>query len=222
MPLTASDVIDQARGLDSAFVRERNPDKVLLPFLERLNRRLVGELLDEDPRAITTEIEISLPLSTFEDGAQLVDGAGDPLEWQRIHTPADVVRDSDDEKKELRIIDFGNRHDHPEWPSIWIQNGYVFLTGEEDDWEEYSKIILTVTETPSAVDSTADTLDLDSEAEDAVVSHLGAFMARRTPQEQLTRPRQEYIDEAAVAEQLYLERAYRREGARVSKVRSVW
>lgn len=219
--MKASEIILNARELDSAFEPSRHPEGALLRALARIQRRLIGQLVRVEPQAVTATLEITLPLATFADGAPLEDGLGDPLDITMVHTPLDLWLTGDTQPRRLDLIDWSDRHRVVYQRAAWIRSGTLYLSGNENMWSDATKIAVTYTPTPQSVLIDAD-LVLPLTAEDALTKKLAAFMASRSKDAELEKPRSAYVQDALDAEQEWFDETRRKIGATVTQTREAW
>lgn len=220
--MLVSEIIFGARELDGSFTPVRHPDGTLRRALARIQRHLIGQIIRVDPRAVTSTLEITLPLATFSDGAPLE--AGSPaaaIDITRIHVPLDIYFTGDTEPTRLDLIDWTDRHRVVSQRYAYIRSGTLYLTGTESLWSDATKIVLTYTPTPQTLGE-GDTLVLPLTAEDALITALGAFMARRSKPVELEKPKRDFLQDAADAETMWLDETRRRKGVTVSVTREEW
>lgn len=218
MPLDAATVIDQARGLDSSFTPRVHPDRVLYEFLTTYQQELVGEMLDREPEAISSEIEISLPLADFDAGVDLESSPGVAVEVERIHDFS--LWDGSGNEYNLWLIPFQQRFTAADrWPTAWLRGTTLFLNGAEAEYQGFTKITFTYAPTPGTLDADNTTMVLPTTAGRVVRLALGAEMCRRKPElcERRTLP-QEWVD----AEDRFLHKIENRNRVEVGKVRRVF
>ncbi len=221
MPLIASSIIQQARETDQSFVEVRHPEGVLLRALARIQRRLIGQLVRVDRRAVTATFEVTLPLASFAAGEALEDPPGTAIDITAVHVPLDLWRRGETEADPLYMIDWTDRHRLPFQHAAFVRGQRIYLTGTEELWSDVERIVLTYTPTPQTV-AIDGTLVLPITAEEVLVRQLSDFMAGRSRSGELVRPRAEYRDEANAAELAWLDEVRRRLGVTVSQTREVW
>lgn len=223
--MTAEDVITQARELDPAFTAERHPRRVAVNFLSRLQRRLVGAWAKLEETQEVEVFTVSFPLTDFAAGVLLQDDAesvGVPLKITAVHRPLDIYIQGQDLPDDLELVRWGDRNRKGAERAAYIREDTLFFTGVERLYNDVTSVEFTYTPTPADIATLDEELVLPDTAEEAVVSWLGAFFARRSNEKELARPRREYLVEAQDAEALWLDEIRRREGATVSRTRVVW
>lgn len=214
--LDATAIIDRARGLDGSFTPQVHPARILYEFLTRYQQELAGEILVREPEAISSEIEVSLPLPDFDAGAALETAPGVAVEYERIHDIA--LWDGQNEIK-FWLFPFKHRFTPDRWPYGWLRENRLVLGGRETEYSGFTKIVLTYAPTPGTVDQDAPEMILPDNASNVVTLALGAEMAKRKPDlvERKTLP-----SEWAVAEQRFLEKIESRNDVEVGTVRRVF
>lgn len=222
--MIVSEVIEDARALDPAFTIERHPQKVARRFLSRLQRTLVAEWVKRDKTAYTVTLEIAFPLDDFAAGyplEELVESVAVELDVTAFRKPLALYFKNRTSPDNLDLIAWQDRHRF-QGLYTWLEDGVLFFSGIVNDWKNVETVELTYTPTPSSIDSVTETFVLPETAENALVTHLGAFFARRMKQEELARPRREYIADALDAEALWLDTVERRRPADVSVQQDVY
>jgi len=222
--MTAADVISQARELDPAFTDKRHPRRVAVNYLSRLQRRLVAEWAKLEETQEVEVFVVDFPLADFSAGIFLEDAesASLPLKITAVHRPLDIYYQGRDLPGDMDLIRWGDRNRRRHEHAAWIREDTMFFTGIESNWSDVSSVEFTYTPTPEDITALEDELVLPDTAEEVVVSWLAAFFARRSNTDELARARREYLADAQDAEALWLDEIRRREGATVSRTRSVW
>lgn len=221
MPLNATTVIDQARGLDESFTPRAHPSRVLYEFLTRYQQELAGEMLARERESISAEIEISLPLADFDAGAALITDEGPPpvaIEYERIHDVS--LWDAQGNEYPLWVVPYKQRYSAADrWPTAWLRETTLFLNGRESEYAGFTKILFVYAPTPGTVDNENPTMILPSTALSVVTLALGAEMCRRKPElcARTSLPG-EHID----AEARFLQKIEDRNNIEVGKVRRVF
>ncbi len=221
MPLIASSIIQQARETDQSFTEVRHPEGVLLRALARIQRRLIGQLVRVDRRAVTSTFEITLPLAVFDDGAAIEDPPGTAIDITAIHLPLDMWLTGDTRSTRLDLIDWTDRQRVPYQRAAWIRGTRLYLTGTVDLWKDVERIMLTYTPTPQTVAENTP-LVLPLTAEDVLVLQLSRFMAMRSRPSELQRSKAEFTTDANDAELAWMDEVRRRLGVTVSQTREEW
>jgi len=223
--MTAEDVITQARELDPAFTAERHPPRVAVNFLSRLQRRLVAEWAKLEETQEVEVFTVDFPLSDFASGVFLQDegeSVGVPLKVTAWHRPLDLFLTGQDRAEDMDLIRWGDRNRRDSELAAYVREDTLFFTGVESMYNDVARVELTYTPTPEDVLALDEELILPDTAEEAVVSWLAAFFARRSNEKELARARREYLADAQDAEALWLDEIRRREGATISRTRVVW
>lgn len=224
--MLASEIIDQARELDPSFTNERHPRKVAINFLSRLQRRLVAEWARlEETSGYVEVFTATFPLADFESGIALETGESvpEPLAITAFHNPLDIYLEGRlEEPDDIQLIAWADRNRRRRIRAAYVRENTLFFTGIEELWNDVVRVELTYTPTPADIAALDEELVLPITAEDALVSHLGAFFARRSKDTELARARREYMLEAQDAEALWLNEIRLREGAEISRTRVVY
>jgi hypothetical protein len=210
-----------AREEDGSFTPVRHPDGTVRRALARLQRHLIGQIVRVDKRAITATLEVTLPLATFADGAALDDPPGTALDITAIHTPLDMWVTGETLARPLYTIDWSDRHRITNQRGCWFRSGRIYLTGDADLWSDVARITVTYTPSPQAVDEDDD-LVLPITAENAVIKGLAAYMAGRSKPGEISRPKNDFLQDAQAAETLWMDEARRRVGVVVTQTREDW
>lgn len=181
MPWTASDVVDEVRGLHAAFDEQAVPSTTLRRAINRYHAELYSRMVDVNPHLFTSTETIDFPLSSFDDGYTLPDDFNTPQ-------GGDIFWDSQDGSRRLNLIPFGNRH-HPgcRWPA-YILGPKIYFVGEENDWTPVDKVELYYIPEPAELTDLSTQADLPDRAKRVIVERAAIFAAGRSnsvSQEQL-------------------------------------
>lgn len=221
--LIVSDLIQAARDLDPAFDARRHPPTAAVRFIDRLHKRLVGEWLKHEPDAVQESVTITFPLDDFDAGYFLAESesASQELRATAIYTPLDMWIDGHLEAVPLDMVSWRDRH-RRDGRYCWLTESTLHFSGIASDWNDVDRVIFTYVPTPAAITALDDELDLPDTAEDALVTNIASFFARRTNDKELARPRREYIVDAQDAEALWVDELRFRRGATSSTTKEVW
>lgn len=223
--MTPDEIIDQARHEDPAFTRERHPRKVAIHFLSRLQRRLVAAWAQHEETSYVELFTVEFPLASFEAGVSIESGESvpEPLAVTMWHRPGDLFWTGRlDEPDDIELIRWADRNRRRATRVAWIRENTMFFSGDADDWTDVARVEFTYTPTPADIVAGDEELVLPLTAEELLVTRLAAFFARRSNDDELARPRREYIAEANDVEADWLNDLRHKQGAIVSRTRCVW
>jgi len=206
--MTVAEIIRAVRGLDASFDPRRHPDQVVLDFLSRYQRELAAKMLQRERQSISAEITIPMPLDDFEAGEQLLDGSGDPLEYDMLHDLTAVLADGTEVR--VYVMPVRQRFQQDRWPFAWIAGGYLHLGGFESWWSPAASLLLTYAPTVAELTAYDDALSLPASAHNVLVLAAGAELVRRDPEHS---HRKTLPAEADRAEESYLNLIEERAGA---------
>lgn len=181
MPITAGEIIREARELHPAFDPTRNPSGMLRRALTREHADLWGETMKLEPDAIRDETapEI-LPLGNFAAGFTLPDPFVRIL-GGRVFAGLD--------EWPLVFVPQHQRFSPSRFPAAFEQNGIVYLVGSAADWTPYESFSVEfVPESPTTFATDATLIQLPDHARTPLVWLLGQFMANRTEDGANARP----------------------------------
>lgn len=224
--MTPEEIIGQSRELDPSFTQQRHPRRVALNYLSRLQRRLVGEWAKHEEVAAVDTFTVSFPLVDFYAGVELIgteESLSQPIEMTAIQRPLSIFTTGDvNDPRDLELIRWGDRNRKRYGRAAYVRENRLFFTGRLEDYVDVDRVELTYTLTPADLADQNEPLVLPQTAEETLVSWLGAFMAKRSKEAELARPRREFIQDAIDAEALWIDELQRREGATISRTKEVW
>lgn len=212
--MTVDEIIQQARETHPAFTPESTPNSVLIRYLSRLHRDLVGRILRVAADVLVQDHEIALPLADFAAGAAVPD-------HQFIRGGSVYVGATE---RPLYLIRWQSRIRPVVWPAAWLEGNTLHLVGDAAQWAAADRIVLKIVPTPADLVAMTDVVALPDIAESTCVTALAAFLAQRTadvpPLPQI--PRQRLQELARETEERLFDRLAGRSAAIVSFVEEVW
>jgi hypothetical protein len=216
MPVTAGEIITDARDLHPAFDGTRNPDGVLRRALRRAHADLWGRVMVIEPDVIRDETAIqALPLGNFAAGFIMPDPFVRIL-GGRVFANLDELP--------LSLVPQHQRFAPSRFPAAIEQFGTVYLVGSEADWTDYTGFSVEfVPQAPTAFASNAALIQLPDDAQTALVHALGAFMANRTEDAPNAAPidRRQFRQDADAERDRFLERIGHRKVV-VAQIPELW
>jgi hypothetical protein len=217
VPVTAGEVITAARDVHPAFDWRRNPDPVLLRFLNRYHRALCGKAVHRNESILAQEQVVPLPLAVFADGIAL------PA-YQYLHGATLVLVMDPTDKRPLEIVPWAHRYDPGKFPAAWIHGDHLYLRGEATDWVAWGSIVLSYTPIAPDITAVTDTFLLPDTALACLVAATAAYLGTRGAADPgLPKiPLEALKIEAAQAEEDFLNDVFLRRGAQTIRTREVW
>ena len=173
MPLTAGEVIEEARDRHPTFDKNRHPQKVVRRALSTYVGKLLGKINEIDEQAITVEQEFTMPVSQalFALGITLPANRG----------VEDIVAvDQQTRRLPIELIRAGNRSDrNSRIASAWIVNGVLYMNGVLTSWNGVTKLAVRYAPVAGLLATDADVLAVGEWARDTCVEATAFAMARR-------------------------------------------
>lgn len=213
--MAVREVILAARDARAEFTRQQTGDSAAVRFLERWQRRIAGEIARWRPEAVSSPVEVALPLADFDAGFTIPD-------HYRVHGGAVFYTNTDTRPEPLELLEFHERMERRDGPAAYIQGRNTLkLIGVAADWQSVSQILLELFPVPTAIAALTEDLSLPGDVEPAASSALASFMAQRQP----SMSRAEKLELAGVAltdEEAYLDMITQRRIARRSVQKEVW
>lgn len=218
------ELVEDARELDPSFTTDRHPFRVVVGFLSRLHRRLVGEWVKHEPRAHVEVLIVNFPLDDFASGFDLVSNFGEsleaPLDVTRFDEPLAIYYSGEELPDDLGIISYADRHRFQRHRRAFYRNETLYFTGTEDMWTGVEKVELTYTPTPGNITDLDADLVLPTTSDDVVVAWIAAHMAGRSKDEELAKSKRTFRSDALDAEALWIDELKHRKGVTVSRRRA--
>lgn len=168
---TAESVIEASRDRHASFDRQRHPGPILLRFLDRLQRYLLGEAVQRDISFLAQEHPVLFPLADFTAGYLL------PFTFHILHG-GDLVMQGQ-RVGEFNLIPYGRRFSPVPLYSGWTMGQTLHFRGMASDWIPVDQVVLSYVPTVTRLSTITGGLTLPRSAEAAMVEHLAAFMAQR-------------------------------------------
>lgn len=224
MPVTAQQVIDEARYEDASFTENRHTAHVLRTALGGYQTSLVGRIAWAAPEELSVPYDVPLPLENFDDGHLLTEaGPGEPpqsipLRYIRILNVGEAHQGMS--KLEFRIGLQAARWDSHRTPAGWLRHGRLFLVGEAGAWRGISLVRLFYVPTPAATLESVSELVIGDLAHRAYVTWLAWRMAQRAPKEAGRHPSTFHAEHVEAEEQLMRDLLQRHD--RSGRIREVW
>jgi hypothetical protein len=210
MPLTASTIIDQARGRDARFDVSRIPNKVALQFLSAKVRELHGKVARIDPEQVRSDISTPLPLADHEAGIDL---------GTTRYVSEVVGFDANGAEYPITLIPATHRLDATvSMQSAWQIGSRLYLTSPAANWQRIVTIVAAIVGVPATLTGLNDAVALPDAAELALVELLSAFFAKRVGLKNY----RDYVADAESAEQRFLEDVANRITGQVLQTRDVY
>lgn len=197
MPILASVVVDQARDYHPGFDPRSTPDKAALRALSRYQRRLAQKVTEVNEEALATTLSFS---KTLVDAAALagITGAGLVIPDHILILGAFTKKVLDPSRRfRVDLIPYANLGMEAlrRFPSAFLirqvlhpvnsyESGSMVIKGSASathGWEDLDGIDLLIVLTPPALTTMASEISLPDTVEDALVTNLALFMARRKP-----------------------------------------
>jgi hypothetical protein len=213
---TALSVIEAARDRHQSFDKVRHPDPILLRFIDRHQRVLLGQAVQRNVSFFAAKHEIPFPLTSFADGyaipfafhsilggdVELIDGA--LLSWS--------------------LVPYGQREQPSPFYAAWAYGGRLYFRGSRGDWGGVVAVHVDYVPDTARITTLRAVIQLPRAAEPALVEATAAFMAGRSHND----PQIPRIDEAA-----FIRRAEREEETfftwvaaqrrtQIKQIREVW
>ena len=212
--MTVQDVLEQAREQRAEWTPETHPNSLLIRYLSRYQRELLGRIMLRNPHAVTATEQIALPLADFDAGETLPD-------FQRVlggtvYLSGNVTSPT----YPLTLVPWSQRLEPALRPAAYLEGFTLHLCGREADWAGYDRVDVSYVPLATQLTAMGDVLTVPDVAESAVVEAVAAFLAVRTSDmsagEKLERRRY-----AAACETELLDQLAQRE-ARVSVTLERW
>lgn len=173
MSLLAGDLIEAARDRHASFDRERTPDLVLLRFLSREQRRLMGKLAQANPQAVSVTQDLLLSAYDWRAGFLL-------LAYQALDVRGEVIfTDPARHAAPLHIRALADQSVAGVGYFAGAQGDVLRLFGVAADWEGVERVRVRLAPLPDELKRLGDPLTVPDTAEAALVASLTAFLAGR-------------------------------------------
>jgi len=193
MPVTAADVVDQARDFHFSFDPHRVPEKAAVRQLSRYQRRLAEKVtaISEDALAVP------VAFSKEEVDAAVVAGVGGPGLAMPDHVlllEVSTVSFGEMTRIPIHLVTYANRAEAGHrWPGAYILRGRIYpahwgevrgfeIKGDTQvahGWENYNGLVVTLVPLPPNLTGRESMIDLPATTEDALVTNLALWMAQR-------------------------------------------
>jgi len=215
--MTVEDIIEQARGLHSAFDRLSTPDKPMLKAIQRATRTLHADVLRVNPDAAVPErCELEISTFDFEDG-ELLEGFNYLVDSWVVNIQGDVCNFS--------VLTSEHRVSPEKWPAGFMRGNRLFLIHDKNSWTpQHKSVVVEYIKDPTEPTALASVISLPVEGEEALVAAVGYYLAQRT-RGSSTGPGinvREFRDERDRARNDFITAIGNRRTAHVGSVREVW
>lgn len=171
--MKASEVIEEARDLHRAFDDNAHPDGIVLRFLSRYQRELMGTALTRYPSLYNETQDVTLPLTDFAAGIAL----DNPFYLEDL-----IGTEAGGRVYPVPILPYEHRFDAVPSLFAYVTNRVLYLGRSEDIWGSFATLQLRyATTTPDLADEDA-LFALPDNAKSALVQALGQFMSGRGTQ----------------------------------------
>jgi hypothetical protein len=205
--LTASSLLELARGEHPAFSTSAIPNKLALRHLAKLERELVQAGQERDPAFLIAEEEITVG-SSYNAGPHVLPAYDYLLDGDVTLTGGAVVP--------FTLVGSADRHQRIHRYAGYERNRKLYLIGETADWRGTSVLTLRYAPAVVAPSALASDLTIPPAAENALIAGLAAYMADRcTGLAVQGIDTKKFIGEAASAKQQWLNQL-----GRVGRVRT--
>lgn len=189
MAFTVAQVLNRARDQHPALDPVNTPLPLALRYLSECSRELYQAIAIRVPAYLAVELEVALPLASFEDGVDLTTeipgGWKDLLQGDfQLSTPATPESWVRAPFFPWEQRDLGRRA-----PAFTLRHNVIYFLGQEQFYSNYSNFKLSYTAIPTDLTADTNAIPLPDDARGTLALQLAAFFIARllgSPSYQIT------------------------------------
>ena len=209
-------MIEAARDRHASFDQYRHPDPILLRFLDRMQRGLLGKGIQRNAQLFAATHTFAFPLTTWASGVVI------PFVYHLLL--GGKVELIDGARLSFDIVPYGQGEAAYPFYAAWVLGTRLYFKGDANDWTGVVAVHVDYVPTVEQLTALNAHMTLPRSAADAMVESCAAFMAGRAHSD----PQLPAIDEAAFirraekAEEAWLLEVAAMKRTQTKTIREVW